>query len=59
MNSTSISQFEREKPKKTYEAIKHLRCYLEAAIDYDRNEVPVQDITEYLDKIEEHFLAGE
>lgn len=52
---SSISNFERDKPKKTYAAIKVMKKYI-----YDSTEeLQKEELQRLIDNIEKTFLSGE
>lgn len=59
----NISQFERDKPRKTYQSLQDLKTLIQEALDfnlknhlYDGNLFAIQ---EKVSQLEQHFLAGE
>ncbi len=52
---SSVSNFERDKPKKTYEAIKALKQYVNESTE----ELDRQELQRLVNNIEKKFLSGE
>lgn len=56
---TSISEFERNKPRKTYAAISDLETELEACLNFGMNVIDTDYILNKVRNIKKIFVSGE
>lgn len=55
----NASEFERNKPRKTYQAIKNLKDYLMMMSDCGETKVNISNVLDGVFEIEDKFLNGE
>ena len=58
-NMMNINEFERKKPKKTYNSIIEFEKYIQDCEKHGLNFVPMKWAKDHLEKIKENFLSGE